>query len=122
MLVCNTTDEEFCSVWVEKVRSLYIISFLGYGCLDNEYIYTLITIEGRFVAVTDDAKRAPLSAAAAIEATPNVFIAVVTRCCDQIGDAVDLQICRLTKSQVPMQFLFQVVPTQKRLQEGRAVR
>jgi len=73
LLICDTADKKFCTVLVEEMGTLGTRSVrcaqdatLSYG--------TLITMEGRS-ADTEDAKRAPLSAAtAAIEATLYAFI------------------------------------------------
>jgi hypothetical protein len=83
-LICNTTNEELGSVRIEEVRTLHHVSSPPVG--ECGWIYTLMTIDGRSAAAAVDAKRAPLSAAAAIEANPKDFMISLCpssrqRCC-----------------------------------------
>jgi hypothetical protein len=72
LLICDPPNEELGTVFEKEMGPLKVVRILWWK---NGLVLgpTLMTIGGR-AAVTDIAKRAPLSAAAAIEATPKDFM------------------------------------------------
>lgn len=80
LLVCYTTNEEFGTILVEEVRALiyestFEVTSNNVGWTDSRH--TLMTIGGRSAAAADDAKSAPVNAAAAAEAKPKVFMMLI---------------------------------------------
>jgi hypothetical protein len=76
-LICDTSDEEFCTVFVEEMGSLETKKLARQALLaksGRRGLHALMTMEGRSAAITDVEKRAPLSTAAATEAMPKFFM------------------------------------------------